>query len=575
MKKFLKKLNWNKVIFIFMAVLVAVFLIYVAAAHILPIKYLIICICVFILWLVLLYFLLIFKTKKGKNKPRKIAGYVLSFLLTMIMAVIFYYLSHTLNILDSFGDKRFKEENYLILVLKESNYEKLEDLKGKNIAYVPNKLTKIDEALSELNKKVEMNHKSYEQYGLAMDDLINKKIESVFIEESNLKILDENNNYGDIFKELDTIVVKKLVETSSKDVNVTENPFTVYISGIDSYGSINGVSRSDVNMLITIHPKTKQILMISIPRDYYVQLRGTTGLKDKLTHAGIYGVETSIGTIEDLLDIDINYYFRVNFTTLEKVIDAIGGVDVYSQYNFTSIGYNYQFYKGYNHVNGKQALEFARERHALPGGDRARGENQQAVIDAIIRKATSSAIITKYDNVLKSLKGTFQTNITDKDILKLVRMQLDDMASWNITSYSLNGTDANDFTYSAPNQQLYVMRPNQDTINGAKSRIAQVINGEKLDSSYDKNPSDTVHTPGQATVIPKPEPTPTPTPDPEPTPIDPVPVVPVEPTDPLEPLLPNDDPVVPSEPDELETPSQEEKPSELKPEEPDSLDIDE
>lgn len=567
MKKILKKLNWNKVLFSLMVLLISIFVIYVANSHVLPMKYLLIFILVFLLWLGILYFLLVFKTKKGKNKPRKIIGSIISLILIILMAFVFKYLDHTLRFLDTLEEEKFKVENYLILVLKDSKYEKLQDLQGKNIAYSPNSLSKIDEALKKLDELVKTNHKSYENYNVAINDLINKKIESVFIEESNLKILEETNEYGDIFKTLDKVAIKKALETATKEVDVTGDPFTIYISGIDSYGSISGVSRSDVNMLITVHPKTKQILMVSIPRDYYVQLRGTTGLKDKLTHAGIYGVETSIGTIEDLLDIDINYYFRVNFSTLEKVINALGGVDVYSKYNFTSSGSWFQFSKGYNHVNGQQALDFARERHALPGGDRARGENQQAVIDAIIRKATSSAIITKYSDILKSLKGTFQTNMTDKDILKLVRMQLDDMASWNITSYSVNGSDANDFTYSAPNQLLYVMRPNQETITEAKSQIEKVKNGEKLESSYNKAPDGNIHTPSQSVPEPTPEPSPEPTPEPTPTPVDPEPILPVEPNDPLEPILPSEDDNQPEPTPSTPTPDDTDNEDSTKPEE--------
>lgn len=521
-----------------MAILIGLFIIFVGKANILPIKYFAIFLVIFILWIIILFFLLVFKTKKKKNKPRKITGCILSIILIILMGLVTYYMNHTLDFIHNFGENKNTEEKYFVLVLKDSSYQTLEDLKGKNIAYVPNSLTKIEEALKELDNKIKMNHRSYEQYKKAVQDMQENTLESMLIEESNYNILEENNKYGDIFRKLEEIIIKKEVETVSKNVDVTEDPFTIYISGIDNYGAIQTVSRSDVNMLITVHPKTKQVLMVSIPRDYYVQLKGTTGYKDKLTHAGIYGVETSIGTIEDLLNTDINYYFRVNFTTLEKVINAIGGVDVYSKYEFTSTGKYYKFYKGYNHVNGEQALEFARERYHLPQGDRTRGQNQQAVIDAIIRKVTSSAIITKYDDILKSLKDTFQTNIVDKDILKLVRMQLDDMASWNITSYSLNGSDAMEFTYSCPHETLYVMKPNQDTITEATELINLVMKGEKLESSYDKNPSGNIHKPGIDIPAPTPEPTPDPTPE-EPTTDEP---------NPLDPILPNDDTQTPVEP---------------------------
>ena len=209
-----------------------------------------------------------------------------------------------------------------------------------------------------------------------------------------------------------------------------------------------------------------------------------------MTHAGIYGIDMSINTIEELLDININYYFRVNFTTLENIIDAIGGVDVYSEYSFVSYIGSYQFYKGYNHMNGNQALGFARERKTLPEGDISRAKNQQAVIDGIIRKLTSFSSITKYSNVINSLKDTFQTNMTDNDITSLIKMQLNDNASWNITSNVLSGTGASEYTYSYKGQKLYVMIPDDSSVNDAIVLINQVVSGQMLDGSYDKEATD-------------------------------------------------------------------------------------
>ena len=240
---------------------------------------------------------------------------------------------------------------------------------------------------------------------------------------------------------------------------------------------------------MTINPITKQVLLTSIPRDYYVQLSGTTGYKDKLTHAGNYGIDMSINTIEELLDIDINYYIRVNFSTLEKIIDALDGVDVYSRYSFVSYIDNYMFYEGYNHMNGKQALAFSRERKSLPNGDIDRGKNQQAVIEAIIRKITSKDIIYKYTKILNSLRGTFQTNISDDDITKMVKKELENIGGWTITSISLEGTSEYNYTYSYNGQKLYVLVPDQDSINETVDLIKSVINGNKLEKSYDDNPS--------------------------------------------------------------------------------------
>ena len=497
---------------IFLIIFFISFLIY---ADIIPFKYLILLISVMVLWIIALFFLLVFKTKRGKNKKRKITGYVISSILIILMIVVFYYINVTLGFFKGFGNNKYKEENYLVLVLQDSNFRALSDL--SNLGYTSNELSNIDKALVKLNDEISIENIKYDNTVDMFTDLINKEIDSVLIEESSLAIIyDEHKEYKDLFLTIHTINIKTEIEIT-KETDVTSEAFTVYISGIDSYGSIATVSRSDVNMVVTINPKTKQVLLVSAPRDYYVQLRGTTGYKDKLTHAGIYGVETSVGTLEDLLATDINYYFRVNFTSLEKIVDALGGIDVYSKYSFTSSlasGGTYYFSKGYNHMNGIQALAFSRERKNLPssaGGDRGRGENQQAVIDGIIRKAISPAIITSYSKILNSLKDAFQTNMTDNDIQKLIKMQLNDMASWNITSYSLNGSDGYEPVYSSPNTKPYVMIPYENTVTEAQDLIDKVIAGEMLESSYDKEPSD-INDP----VYVEPEPEPEPEPDPEP-----------------------------------------------------------
>ena len=495
------KLSINRIVLAIIYLLTILFFIFIISTNMIPLKFLIGIFVVLLLFDVGLFFLL-FKKKKKKN----IIGYIIGGILVIILFALFYYLNITLGFFKGFGSNKYKEENYLVLVLQDSNFQKLTDL--TNIGYTSNELSNINEALTKLNEEVSIENKEYENNVLLFDSLINKEIDSVLIEESSMSLIyEQNEDYEGKFRTLYTINIKTEIEIT-KETDVTNQTFSVYISGIDSYGSIATVSRSDVNIVATINPKTKQILLISAPRDYYVQLRGTTGYKDKLTHAGLYGVETSVGTLEDLLDTDINYYFRVNFSSLEKIVDALDGVDVYSKYSFTSskaTGGTYYFSEGYNHMNGKQALSFSRERKALPGGDRARGINQQAVIDGIIRKATSPAIITGYSKILKSLTGTFQTNMSDSDIQKLIKMQLNDMASWNITSYNLDGTDASEHTYSYPTQELYVMKPLEETVTEAQNLIDKVIAGELLESSYDKEASE-VNNP--VYVEPKPEPKP-------------------------------------------------------------------
>jgi LCP family protein required for cell wall assembly len=280
-------------------------------------------------------------------------------------------------------------------------------------------------------------------------------------------------------KIIETISLKVSNEVETKEVNVSKEAFNVYISGIDIFGDISLVSRSDVNMIMTVNPNTHQILLTSIPRDYYVQLHNTTGYKDKLTHAGIYGVDMSVKTIEDLLDININYYARVNFTTLISLVDAIDGIDIYSNQSFVAQD-GTTFKKGMNHLNGTKALSFARERHAFKDGDRQRGKNQQAVITAIIDKVMSSrTLVTKYTTILETLGKSFQTNIDTSKIYELVNMQLDKMPNWEIDSISLDGTDSSNYTYSYKLQKLYVMEPNMDTVRAARDQINAITNAKE------------------------------------------------------------------------------------------------
>lgn len=276
-----------------------------------------------------------------------------------------------------------------------------------------------------------------------------------------------------------TIDINKKIENIEKPVTTNKEPFTIYISGIDTYGSISTTSRSDVNILVTINPNTGTILLTSIPRDYYVRLHGTTGYKDKLTHAGIYGIDMSTSTIEDLIGIDINYYVRVNFNTLIKVIDEIGGIDIYSDINFTAwTDKSCKFSEGTNSVGGKCALAFSRERYSYQSGDRHRGQNQQAVITAIIKKVSSDKnLILKYNNILDSLNGTFQTNMQLEDITNLIKNQIDNNTNWNIESISLDGYDSSNYTYSYSGSKLYVMEPNYTTIETAKNKITEVLKG--------------------------------------------------------------------------------------------------
>ena len=280
----------------------------------------------------------------------------------------------------------------------------------------------------------------------------------------------------------------KVEEQTYEDTDVTTKSFNVYLSGIDLYGKISQTSRSDVNIIATVNPLTKKILLTSTPRDYYVPLYGekgksvSGGMPDKLTHAGIYGVDCSIITLGNLYCIDFVFYVRVNFTSVKKIVDILGGVEVYSDYDFISdwgpngAGTHYKFKKGYNKVNGKKALAFCRERHHFANGDYQRGRDHQHMIEAVLNKVLSPAILKDFSSLLKETKKMFQTSMSTKKIVSLCNMQLSDMATWKISYANAEGTGAKKTTYSIQSTPLYVCEPNYTSVNKITKRIKKVMN---------------------------------------------------------------------------------------------------
>lgn len=256
-----------------------------------------------------------------------------------------------------------------------------------------------------------------------------------------------------------------------------EGAFVVYISGVDTWGSATTKSRSDVNILAVVNTNTKKVLLVSTPRDYYVPLSISEGIKDKLTHAGIYGVNSSVETLEMLYAVDIQYYVRMNFTGFVGIVDALGGIDVYSDSAFT-VGDAFSYVEGLNHMSGIEALAFARERYSFAGGDRARGTHQMEVIKAVLSKCASSVILYNYADVMNSMSGCFVTDMSKETMASLVRMQLADMASWTMTSVSVDGTGASKTTYTVPQKKAYVMIPDETTVQNAKKQIEAVLNGQ-------------------------------------------------------------------------------------------------
>ena len=269
----------------------------------------------------------------------------------------------------------------------------------------------------------------------------------------------------------------EIVETENEEKKDL-GTFVLYFSGIDVWGWTDTKSRSDVNIIAAVNTETRHVQLINTPRDYFVEMPISNGAKDKLTHAGLYGVENSVGTLEKLYDIDIDYYLRVNFSGFEAIIDILGGVDVYSEYDFTVDPIKH-YTEGYNHLTGLEALAFVRERHAFASGDNQRGRNQMAVIQGVVDKVTQPSFLKNYLSVMDSLDGCFETNIPYDLIASLVRKQLDEGGSWQVLSYSVNGTGDTQKPYSM-SQKAYVMIPDQTTVDKAKTLMKKVREGFML-----------------------------------------------------------------------------------------------
>ena len=461
------------------AVLIGVFGI-VIYLKVLPNKYLI-PLCLLIVAMCI--FGIIFTFRKKTSNKVKVGLALVALVFTCVFSFVGMKLMKTLDFLGEMTTDTVNAKTYSVVVAKDSDYSKLDDLQYRMLLYYDNELNQNQVAIDKLTGVMTIVTEKTDDVHVLADKLIKNEVDAILIEDSYYAIIEEEMlDFKEKTKVVYTFTLEDSIQTIAKEVSVTEEPFVIYISGIDSYGTISSVARSDVNMLAIVNPETKQILLVNTPRDYYVKLHGTSGYRDKLTHAGIYGIDMSVKTMEDLYDIDINYYVRVNFTSLINIIDAIGGINVYSEYDFTSRVGKYKFKKGYNQINGKQALGFARERYSFADGDRMRGQNQQAVIDAMIKKVCSSkTILTKFDALLDSLKGSFQTNMEHTKMIDLVRMQISEGGEWKVSSVSVDGAGSMERTYSMGKRLLSVLIPYAGSINKAEAMIKTVLKDELLE----------------------------------------------------------------------------------------------
>lgn len=510
------KKNKRFLLFFLTAAIMLIFTVMIIVSKMIPAKYMILLGIVESLTLTGCFLL-----QKKKGKVKWAMAITIEIIAIVIASLGCYFLFHTMNMVQDVTREETESETICIYVLVSNEYDSIQTVLKESFGKIQGQSEQaVNQVINDISEdnRVQLNVVEFQDMFLAADALKDSAIQALIMNESYAGMISEVEGYewfdtdtevlqfsveeilSETGQELENIenveevqsgeeTVQEQVQmelmappeqvdwTSLVNQSITAAPegtFVAYISGADTWGAASSKSRSDVNIIAVVNTNTKQILLLSTPRDYYVPMKASEGVKDKLTHAGIYGIDNSMSTLEMLYGVDISYYVKVNFTGFVGIIDALGGIDVYSDSTFR-VDENFAYVEGVNHLYGVEALAFARERHNVAGGDVARGIHQMEVIRGVINKCTSPDIIYNYANVMNQMSGCFITNIPDDQIASLIRMQLEDMTTWNVQTYSVIGNGDYKTTYSLPSKELYVMIPDENSISKAKELIISVL----------------------------------------------------------------------------------------------------
>lgn len=409
-----------------------------------------------------------------------------------------YYLYSTASTLNIVTEQAAKSKNTVsLIVMAESKKEDVQDINGSKIGVLTN-INKegTKKSLNDISKQnIGYSTEKFDNVPAMLQALYEGQVDAIILNEAYRSNVSEIENYGNFNNETkvihQTVYYTKEANNSLAVSDITSKPFTILITGNDSFGTLDEVSRSDVNMIVTINPLTSTILMTSIPRDAFVtevcdDYACNYGVEDKLTHTGIYGADTTKDTLENLLDIDINYIFRVNFSSMIDIVDALGGIDIdvaegMAVSRFYSDSTLEGVHEGQNHLNGKRALAYSRERKAYLDGDVQRARNQQQVLQAMFKKASSPEVITKYSNILKAVGKAFDTNMTTKEITSFIKYQLQANPSWKFEQYVLKGENtlkvSPELGMEVSAVELYAY-----SIQTASEKIDAVLDGKSSDT---------------------------------------------------------------------------------------------
>lgn len=461
-----------------MTVLTVVFAIVLTVARLLPAKFLLPIYVALLLALAVIALLV----RDHNNRKKFIAGTVISAVMTLVLVIGGFTLGRGIQALNAITNGDVEIDYISVYVRADDAAQELADTAQYSYGILKSMNRQVtDQALKKLNKEldVEINLEEFDSISNLLDALLDGDADAILLSDAFLSLISDLPGYENItskMRALTTLEFKEEKEPEKKPKN--PNSFAVLISGIDTYGAVNAISRSDVNILAVANTDTKQVLLLSTPRDYYVPLSISDGVKDKLTHAGIYGIDVSMDTIGMIYDIDVDYFFRLNFSGFEEIIDSIGGITVYSEYAFSSVR-GHWYNEGENHLYGDAALAFARERQAFQDGDRQRGRNQMAVIQAVINKVMSPELLKNFSSLMEAVEGNFQTSVPYEKITSVVRDQLKKGGDWNIVTYSVSGYGDTQTPYSL-SMPAYVMIPDQATVDVAKELIRQVYENEVI-----------------------------------------------------------------------------------------------
>ena len=469
-------LNW--IVFFIQIVTSCLFLYIVYTIQLVPMNYIYILGAILLLLVIGAYFLIFYKKPKSK---RSLITQILSIILSGVMVVGAFYVYKVGTVVDLLTAETFQKRAISVIVLKDSDIRNENMLPDHQVGYISSiDAETMDYAAKEIKKDVgEISLTNYKDFAELVSALYDKKVDAIILDEAFRTLVDEHKETFDDDTRVIYQVLKDEGTINAKEVDVTTKPFLVFISGNDRYGKMATISRSDVNMLVAVNPTTHQILLISIPRDTYYPLH-RNGRYDKFTHTGIYGLQESIDTLQDIMEENINYYGRMNFTSFMNIVDALGGITVNSPSEFTTRIGGYHIKKGENTLNAKQALAFVRERKSFVDGDFERGRNQQRMVAAVVEKICSPAILTSFSSVLDTVSQSVETNFSTNDINALVQMQLSQMPSWDIQSYQIIGTPASRPCYSSGGRNASVVIPHKSSIKQAREYIDDLMKNKVI-----------------------------------------------------------------------------------------------